>query len=423
MTKIRKNIFLISFLISILFLSSCAAGLNQSAVISPTPIAPVSSDTPAGPVALEATQQTEAFIISTRTSAIRITPTLPRIIPTRVDASETLHLEQISSQLLGKIGLATIALDDDFIYWVVLNGNAIFRKPLQGGATEQIATSDYPDGRLDYFSRFQVSEGWLVVCDMPMSNNSIWKIRAINTKNSSDIELLTDENGKNIVSMLDFSLDGHRVIWTVATATPDRMDINEMVITMVNLETGEKRELMRAKIDGSIWPILSLSGDQAVIEQDFEDTKGGGSTLHMMNVIDGTMKDLSLDGRSTMPRFVYPWVVWKYSARFAFAHTLVIRNVDSGLTYSLLRKGIDPSDPKLDGTRVYWTEGIPSDKYSMNEVHIYDIEENKLSVLAPPGDNHRYRTVVIHGNTIAWVRKAEATKAVSDIYLEWTTFR
>lgn len=423
MSGIRKLTLLISFLALIFLLSACAAGMNQTIVSSPTPGLPISSTPPADTPTPESTLLTENAILPTRTSAIRITPTLPRMVPTLVEASEMINLEKVSSHLLGKVLIAGVALDDDYVYWVLNNGNAVFRKPIQGGATEQVAASVYPDGRLDCFSPPEVGEGWLVVCDMPMSNNGVWKIRAINLKNFSEIVLLTDENGRNIFPMLDFSLNGHRIIWTVARATPDLTDIDEMVIATLDLETGEKRELMRTKIDGSIWPILSLSGDQAVIEQDFEDTKGGGSTLHVMDVTNGEIKDLSLDGRSTMPKFVYPWVVWKYGARFAFGHTLILSNMESGETYSLLRKGIDPSDPKLDGSRVYWTEWIPSDKYSMNEVRIYDLEENTLYVMDPPAVNQRYESVIIHGNVIAWARLNEATKAISDVYIEWTTFR
>ncbi|WP_152031846.1 hypothetical protein [Longilinea arvoryzae] len=379
---------------------------------------------PATPFDLPPSKKGGETPAGTPTFAITPTPTLQRMSPDLVDASEIIDLEHVSAYPLGKIVSATIALDDDFIYWVdTENPKALYRTPLGGGASEKIIESVYSDGRLDC-NKFQISEDWLVVCDTPTSNDlGEWKIRAVNLKDKAEILLLDDENGRIVFSMFDISLNGHNAIWTYARTTPDLKDLDEMVIEAIDFDTGERRELMRTKIEGSIWPVLSLSGNLAIVEQDFEDIYGGGTDLHLMDITDGTLKDLSLGEKSCMPEIAYPWAVWKSGARYAFWIKAVLHNLSNGQEFYIRNEGVEPSDPKIDGTRVYWTGSIRSTHGITNAIYIYDIGENKIYVLHAPGEDQYYRFVAIRKNTIAWVRVTEMSKAVSDIYLEWTTFR
>jgi hypothetical protein len=251
---------------------------------------------------------------------------------------------------------------------------------------------------------------------------SEYEIRAINLKDLSEIILLEDENGRNLITVSDIALDRHHAVWTYARPTPDLKRLDEMVIATIDFDTGERRELIRTKIDGSFWSILGISGNLAVIEQEFEDVTLR-NRLYSLDITNGISKDLSRVEKSYLSESISPWVVWKSGASHNYWYQAVLFNLESGQEFSIRKQGDDPSDPKIDGTRVYWTGSIPSTHGITNAIYIYEIGENKIYVLHAPGEDQYYRSVAIHNNTIAWVRTTEMSKAVSDIYLEWTTFR
>ncbi len=198
----------------------------------------------------------------------------------------------------------TIALDDKYIYWVDhKDPRFLYRIPQSGGTPEVAAQSLYADGRLDCIDQ-QTSEHWMILCDTPQSKDPTeWKIRAINLDDLSQKVLLSDDNGKNPITFFDISLNENSVIWAIATIKGQVLDEN--VITIINLDNGETRDVLRAKVDTSVWPIISLSGNQAVIEQDFDEKQKGKSILYYLDLSNRNMSDLSTDGESSMPKFSF----------------------------------------------------------------------------------------------------------------------
>lgn len=386
--------------------------------VSSTPSV-ISTNLAASPTIQQGSSSTDMPVTSSDISPSKLS--IRELTPTLSSASDIINAADTHSLYLQQASPLTIALDDQYVYWVDHKSpRFLYRISQTGGTPEVAAQSLYEDGRLDCID-LQSSEHWLILCDTPKSKDlTKWSIRAINLDDLSQQVLLTDDNEKNLITFFDISLNENSVIWAIATQKDYELDEN--VITFVNLNTEEKHDVLRTKVDSSVWPIISLSGNQAVIEQDFDETQGGKSVLHLLDLVDGEITDLSMDGKSSMPDFNFPWVVWKQGSRYDFMTTFVIDNLKDGQLTLVPSEGLYPSDLRINGPRVFWTAN-PSNSGATNAIYIFDIEKNTTYALESPGPDQVYNPVCIHGNKIAWILKTQFSKAVSDAYLEWTTIR
>jgi hypothetical protein len=343
------------------------------------------------------------------------------LTPTIAPASEIIDTAHISSFFLQHAAPLTIAIDDKYVYWVDRNDPSILYKISQSGGTpEVVATSLYPQGRLDCID-LQASAHWLILCDTDTPGiPGNWKVRAIHLDDLSQRVLLTSvDNAPFVLSSFGISLDENSVFWACTTIKDNQLDEN--VVTFVNLDTGESHELLRKKADTLATWMLSLSGDQAVIQQAFSESPGVKDVLQLFDITSGKMNDLLTDEGSFWPWFSFPWVIWMQQGYQGYMQTFVVYNLIDGRRARVPGTGQSPDKPKIAGSRVYWKDQGTSK--AGNAIYIYDIGKNTTYILQTPGPDQFYRAVYIHNQTIAWVRNTEFSKAESNYYLEWTTIQ
>jgi len=280
-----------------------------------------------------------------------------------------------------------------------------------------LVKSLYPDGRLDCIDP-QTNGHWMILCDTTISRDlTEWKLRAINLDDQSQIVLLSDNNQTNLFTYFDISLNQNSVIWVITTLKGNELDEN--VVTLFNLATGEMHDILHKKADASIWSLISISGNNAIIEQDFDKTQGGKSALYSLDVTNGNMNDLLMGDEGSMPDFSYPWAVWKQGVRYDFMRSFIVYNFDDNRRLQIPSQGPDPIDPRINGARIYWRDNLTTNEAG-NAIYIYDIEKNTTYVLETPGTDQFYENVYIYNNTIAWIRYTDFSKANHDAYIEWS---
>ncbi|MGC1377981.1 MAG: hypothetical protein WA821_17240 [Anaerolineales bacterium] len=290
---------------------------------------------------------------------------------------------------------------------------------IHGGTPEKIAASTYAGGRLNLINPI-LSGKWLIFADTNTPNEpDTWKIRALNLENRTERLVLDIKNDTvGLINSFNMSVDGDWLLWTLYLPKS-----TEDSISMLNLSTGEKREVLRDKVDGSIWSISASSQGQAVIEKDFDENHGGGADMYLLDLATGKTQPLSTDGKSDMPHFVYPWAMWKSGLRYDTATEIVVYNLQTRQQQLVPVQGVEPSDPLMDGTRIYWTAWVSTADNSTNSIYVFDILKNTTSMLTSPGADQIFNSVAIHGGLIAWLRVTNFSSASSDSYLEWTTIQ
>lgn len=341
--------------------------------------------------------------------------------PIIAPASEIIAMDQIISIPLGKQIGVTLALDDKFVYWVEnKNPGTMYRISLKGGQPEIIATSQYSDGRLDVF-RPILSGRWLIFCDSPRSSNlGVWKVRVLNLDDHSEKLLLhNDGDQANLLMSLGISAQDDWVMWTIIVQETSG-DFKD-TMTLMNLDSGESREFMRSNIDEAIFPIISISKGWVVVEQDLEDSFGGGNNLYLLDLTNEKMQILSTDGKSSMPSLVFPWVMWKAAPRYSYGQKIVLYNLQDHRKLWVPLEDDENSDPQMNDSKIYW-DGWPSANPTFNSIYIYDINKNITFVFDSP-ENQVFEDYVISGEYIAWVRPMDYFTYNTEAFLEWTTFK
>jgi hypothetical protein len=201
---------------------------------------------------------------------------------------------------------------------------------------------------------------------------------------------------------------------------------SEDAIYLLDLDSGEKREVLREKVNGSIWSISAFSQGRAIIEKDSDENHGGGADIYLLDLASGSTQALSTDGKSDMPHLSYPWAMWKAGPRYDTASQIGVYNLQTRQKEIIPLQGVDPNDPVMDGTRVYWTTSSLSDdllRYT-GSIYVFDIIKNTTSILNTSGDDERFDAVAIHGDLIVWIRITHAASSADyRSYLEWTTIQ
>lgn len=365
------------------------------------------------PTATSSTENLSTPISPTETDAIQATPTLS-------PASEIIATDKVSSIPLGFGRSVQIGIDDNYIYWVShQNADTLFRVSKNGGNPEKIAATSYATGRLD-FTKPLLTGKWIVFGDTDASANlETWRIRILNLQDRSERVLLDIKNDKQgIINSFNMAVSDGWLIWTLGSP-----DGSENSIWLLNLDTGEKRELLRTKVNGWIWSLISMSKGSAVVERDADENHTGGG-LYLLDLASGKTQVLAdaNDENSNMPQFNSPWVFWKSGPRYQFATQTVLYNLNDHEKRLLLLHGLEDTDPLMDGSFIFWM-GTPSAAgHSYKSIYIYDIFKNTTYLFNPP-ESQTFNEVAIHGNTIAWVRVKDWLYKDSPCYLEWTTIQ
>ncbi|MGC1379157.1 MAG: hypothetical protein WA821_23205, partial [Anaerolineales bacterium] len=254
------------------------------------------------------------------------TPLPITISPAYLPASSILDIGHTKSIPLGKDGSVSLSLGDNYIYWVRGRNNGyIFRVSIQGGEPEKIAETTYAGGRLDLFVPI-VSGKWLIFGDTNTDGDpDTWKIRVLNLEDYTERvawEVKGDTSG--LIYSFAMAADDDTLVWVVGLP-----ETSEDSVTLFNMATGEKREVLREKVNGSLWSVISVSNGQAVIEKDFDEKNGGGTDIYSLDLTTGKTQALSADRTSSLPRFAYPWVMWKAVPRYDWTTKLAIYNLQT----------------------------------------------------------------------------------------------
>ncbi len=341
----------------------------------------------------------------------------PKLSP----ASDIIDGTKISSFFLKHAYPDTIALDKRYVYWVDhADPRFLYRISQGGGEPEVLAKSLYEGGRLDCFD-MQSSAHWLIFCDADTPGiPGTWNVRAINLDDLSQTILFSSDDPQlYVISSFGISLNGHAVLWTVTTQKNNQPA--DYLIEYVNLATGEKRELLRQEVDTWGWSSVSLSGNQAVIQQSYDEIQVGLMALYLLDVTTGKMSVLLTGQGSWEPGFSFPWVLWvKHADNEYFMQSFTVYNLADHRKWRVPGSGTYPSDPKINGGWVYWRDQGSNEG---NSIFIYDIEKSTTYVLNSPGPDQMYEAVYMLGDTIAWVRNTNFSQAISDHYLEWTSIQ
>lgn len=331
------------------------------------------------------------------------------------DPNKTISLHPISDPVL--------ALDDVYIYW--LSVGEIFRSPLGKVSKELVVSSIYPKGDLSRMDPIRTGN-WLIFLDAqdPNTNNfSTWSLRALNLSDHTEENIARSLNSPALLTAFSFGADQDWVAWTEVNHSSSHA-CEEDTLTVFDLKTKVSQVLEQSCIENNyLLTMPKVSGNFLAVEQDFPDAQGGGSNLLLYDLLTGERKTLSEDGKSSMPQFEYPWVIWKENRRFDSMMSFRICNLEDGKSWSVAIDATDATDPHLSQQRVYWTEMRPSSGTPLdyNSIYIYDINLNQTLVLNPPGVNQRFREVIIHDNTLAWLRDLNASSSTKDGVIEWNT--
>jgi hypothetical protein len=417
--KLKKGVFVL-FLLSGLVIACGSAGSELTLTATPMPtvntsptqaLALTASRTKIPPPRPTYTQTTPAIPIAEGLSISSINILIPEISP----ASEIIDTSNITSFFLQEASPLAIALDDKSVYWVNHNDPSILYRISQSGGTPEVLTrSLYETGRLDCID-LQTSEHWLILCDTDTPGiPGNWKVRAINLDDLSQTVLLSsDDNAPIVFSSFGISLNNNSVLWAGTTIKGNEIDEN--VVSFVNLETGESHELLREKADKLVTWMLGLSGDQAVVQQEV------GEPLYLLDLTNGKTSDLLTYKVSAWPGFSFPWVLWTQLEGSDYMKSFVVYNLVDDQKFRVFSKGSLPGNPKITGSRVYWKDQPINE--TGNAIYIYDIDKNATFILAAPETNQLYEAIYIHDNIIAWVRNTNYLEAGSDRYLEWTAIQ
>jgi hypothetical protein len=322
----------------------------------------------------------------------------------------------------GRIALpyrsVSLAIDDQYIYWLVSTRDRIVRQSLQSlnagqaVAPETIATTRYPNGRLDLLP-MQRNGDWLffVDCNTPGTPN-VWMVRAINIKTGTE-KVVAQSQGTSVI--YDFSADAGQVAMTLSDWGPNQKCLGgagDTVLAIAQLATGKREELERDCFDQLEWWQVALSGETLFATRAIPNQTS--SDVVQFNLLDGSIRQLSqsLDIPATgLLATQGVWVAWDANGGTLLynlssgEHRLIAPTVQSGpLQY-----------PSINGAWLYWTDW--SNGY---RVVAYNLERQEMFTMALPGENEQVWEPYIYGNLIAWVRVLQFDQTDGHSILEWT---
>lgn len=414
----RKAVF--QWCIVLLFaLTACTAHIQST---SPSPTISFLQTTASKVPTEEAFVRTKLFSGPIETVFPTLTPTSAAL--STAPAADVILIDSIHSLTRGIEGGADITLDDYYLYFVEdKDPGSLYRIPLNGGTPEKIAASKYAGGRINLI-RPLLTKNWIIIVDIPYQGpNSqgipgTWMIRAINLHDFSERLLARSGVGDpvNLAPTSNFSTDGDFLYWTISF--PEKEDI----ISRMDLNTGQTVVLTRTNQVGSYWSLLGASDGRLVVEQDTEESHGGGSRIYLFDPPGEQAQPLSTDGVSHLRQFVYPWVVLQTGPQNQTPDEISLYDLNTSQTRSITLPGMDNSYPQMDGMRIYWS-GATEDTYTYFAIYILDFSKNTVYVYPSSEQNVLFPEMAIHGGTIAWLRVTNVQTNQPVAYLEWATIK
>ncbi len=372
-------------------------------------------------------------------SAIEQTDKLIEPTPGVFSVGETQHLQL--PRPLASLGSAPgVESDGKYIYWELINSGDIYRYPLDHGEIEIFATTSFEHvapsqpGEVPFgvMTDITIGEDWLIVADSKASSLATpFKLKAINLQDKTEKLIDSSEEATPIFA---FAVSRNSVVWTRLHYHEDENCQVESVLTVMNLETDERRELDRICADDNYrWGYLSgigISEDKVIVVKQFSDVQGGGIEVHLFDLATGQSQTISRDdGRKFGPTISGAWTAWvgypneEEMGPESPPYT-VLYNWQTGEYRELhpdYEFGLD--EPFIEqGRWLYWDD-LGSTPWQL----VYDLETGEEVRFPTNADNFNDGFVddwQIRGNTIIWSKSklnGEMDPSDDDVYLYWKT--
>lgn len=309
-----------------------------------------------------------------------------------------------------------LAIDDRYVYWLA-SPDRIVRQSLkagQGVLLETIATTRYPNGRLDLVP-MQRNGDWLffVDCNTP-GTPVVWMVRAINVYTGTE-KMVAQSLGTSTI--YDFKADNGRVAMTLSDWGPDKkcpgVNKGDAVLAIAQLDTGKREDLDRVCFDQAEWLNVAISGNNLFATRASANKSYSDVILFNLQVGSSLQLSQSLGVPATgLLAAQGSWVAWDATGGTLLynlsnhEHTLVNNVNGSGaLLY-----------PRIDGAWLYWTDWAV-DGY---KVVVYSLDRREMYIMAAPGENELVWEPTIYVNMIVWERTLQIDQANGHSLLEWT---
>jgi hypothetical protein len=162
------------------------------------------------------------------------------------------------------------------------------------------------------------------------------------------------------------------------------------------------------------WSIIDMNERYAVIEKDgVSVAKGLANThnLYLLELASGKMKQITFDGRASMPRMSNEYVVWKVGSRWNQSQSFAIYDLRNGSVKTVVMPTFT-DNPVVRSSWIFFTS-------SVEFIYLYNIDRGKIyRIHQKQGDpNNWFGVANIVGNHLIWVRTGEPSDA--PIFLDW----
>ena len=183
-------------------------------------------------------------------------------------------------------------------------------------------------------------------------------------------------------------------------------DMTTDVVTVKNLQTGQRRELARsATMNG--WEDVIVSAGRAIAIQRGDE----GRTLFLFDLKSGQSRELLVDTtESTMDGLTFDgdWIAWKAGTN-NYGPT-ALYNLQTAKTETFPDWGVVPL---LVGHWLTW-EAAPE-----QPLRVVDLETRQSFIVAEAQPGDELIDVTIYGNRIAWCRLHDVDNTKYDSRVEW----
>jgi hypothetical protein len=323
-----------------------------------------------------------------------------------------------------------LAVDDRNIYMVGEEQSGyLYRIPLSGDNPKRIAISVFDNGRLNLIPPIMTGD-WIVFADTPATLqgiSNVWKIRAINLIDLSErVVSESTMDPLNILTTYSFAGEAGKIYWTREIFTKDEK-IDQVTISMMDLDNGKTTVLSQSKYEGWTWSLLQVSGNRLVMQKNQDDNHH--NNIFLFDLSSKQFQALSDDGVSNRPLFGDSWVVWQKRSGSPDNKQLQIHNLQTLQTRTISLPGTSNSDPLMSGSFVYWsgeTDLSSSTQYpdkspALWAFYLFDLSKNIIYEYRAPQPSNLFTDIVLRGKNIAWIRKD--ITGTGKAYLEWTTMK
>ena len=348
-------------------------GILLTASPTPTPL-PMTSSTPA-PLA------TETEIIATPTPAEHtLDPVLGKIDYVSLTiVPSVLHVDSVLPNGNRFFYLGTVWKTQES--W---NPNTIFTYNTQTGKSSWLTTSVYGDQ--GFICCLDASAEWLAwLTNLP--DGSRWKVFAKNLMTGREILVDQQEDTRTVTFLgTDLAISDHRLVWSSIRKAADGS--NKSVVTLIDLSTGEKKNLAEVNEPEEGLGLVDIDGDRVVWSKGSSTGGINKANVYLFDLSQEKLFQVTDDDISSGPTINGDWMAWRQG--FGETGPIVIYNLKTGERFRLtvngdfLRMG--------DGLLMWWTYLTPF-------TYVYDLQKNILDTAF--NDGHFYPPHYISGHTIA----------------------